>query len=130
MYRGHKKTENMHAALSQGSFRLPAISRRSFLHLKADLFARRGGRGHELTEGIENDAELGVVLLLHLRQFTGKVGVSRQNGSQLNESAHDGNVDLNCARGVQDAGEHRYALLRKGIDLLRVLQSGRGYHRL
>ena len=58
-------------------------------------FARGlGGRTDELADGIEDDAELAVVFVLHFPDLLGKVAVRIHQPPELNEGPHDGDVDL------------------------------------
>ena len=55
---------------------------------KANLAARRGRWLSELADGVENDSELDVVLLLQFIQPVGEAGVLGQHPTQAHESTH------------------------------------------
>ena len=93
---------------------------RSVFDVKADLtpiLVEFGGleRFHQLTNGIEDDFELGVVFLLERFEFKGKILVRREQLSQSDESAHDFDVDLDGTGTAQDARKHGDTLFGEGV---------------
>ena len=70
---------------------------------KANLPARRNrGWLHELTNSIEHNLELCIVLVFHLREFPGQVLVSRHQLPELHKSPHDQDVDLDSTLAAQN----------------------------
>ncbi len=49
---------------------------------------------HQLPDGIKDDLELRIILLFHGIQLPGQIGMGGQQMAQLDESPHDGDVDL------------------------------------
>ena len=69
----------------------------------------------ELFDGVEDDLEVLVVFLFELFDFLGEELVGLHQGPELDEGAHDGDVDLDGALGTEDRGEHGDALLGEGV---------------
>ena len=72
--------------------------------------ASRGRRGHELTDRLEHDVKLAVVLALERGESLGDCLVRHEELTQPHERAHDGDVGLNRGRAPEHAREHRDAL--------------------
>ena len=80
------------------------------------MFCRRGWRSHELSDGLEDDGELLVVLAklaFEIGEFAGQVFVRRHNSAQADEGPHDRDVDFDGTVAIEDAGEHGHALFVK-----------------
>ena len=74
--------------------------------MKTDLaFGRKWGLKH-LAEGGKNGLESGVVTLFHLVNFATQIVVGGEHGADLEEGAHDRDIDVNGAIAVENAGEH------------------------
>lgn len=71
--------------------------------------------GDELFDGVEDDLEVLVVLLFHLFDFFGEQVVGLHEGAELDEGAHDGDVDFDGAGGAEDGGEHGDALFGERV---------------
>ena len=56
-----------------------------------------------------------VVFALHRLEFLRDILVRGEYLPQAHECAHDGEIYLDGAGAVEDAGEHRDALLREGV---------------
>src|SRR5688572_211813 len=82
---------------------------------EADAAARRIRWRHQLPDGVEHDAELGVVFLLQLVEASCELGAGLHEPAQADEGAHDLDVHLDRPWAVQDAGEHGDALLGEGV---------------
>ena len=52
-------------------------------------------RGHELTNGIENNLELDIIFLFQGSQLPGQAGMCGQDLSQPHKGPHDLNIDPN-----------------------------------
>lgn len=61
-----------------------------------------GIRSHEITDGIEDDPKLAIVLQLKLFQFRSQPGIGGQHLAQPDECAHDLDVDLDGPLTVQN----------------------------
>jgi hypothetical protein len=83
--------------------------------MKSDLFLWWNWGLQHLTKGGENGVEFGVVALLHFHDLAPQIFVRGEHGADLEEGAHDGDVHLNGAIAVEDAGEHRHTLLGEGV---------------
>ena len=87
--------------------------------MKADAgFWRCWWWGHELPDGLEHDGKLLVVLAqlaFELVELASQVFVGGHELAQPHEGAHDGNVNLDGAVAVEDAGEHGNTLLGEGV---------------
>lgn len=83
--------------------------------MKSDLaFGRNWGLQH-LAESGENGVKFGGVTLFHLGDFSPQVFVSGEHGAELEEGAHDGDVDLDGAITVENAGKHSYAVFGESV---------------
>src|ERR1022692_3324959 len=70
---------------------------------------------HQLPDRLEHDTKMGIVLLLEVIQLTRQVLVRGEHFPQTDESAHDGDVDLDSSFAIQNARQHRNALLGENI---------------
>jgi hypothetical protein len=78
--------------------------------MKTDMaFGRKWGLKH-LAEGGKNRLKPGVVALLHLVNFAAQILVSGKHGADLEEGAHDRDIDVNGAIAVEYAGKHSDAV--------------------
>jgi len=59
--------------------------------------------------------EFGVVALLHFYNLAPQVFVSCEHGAELEEGAHDGDVNLHSAIAVEHAGEHSDAMFCESV---------------
>ena len=85
------------------------------LPMKSDLpFGRNWGLQH-LAKCGENGVEFRVVSLLHLSDFSAQILMSGEHGTKLEKGTHDGDVYLDGAITMENAGEHGYAMLGEGI---------------
>ncbi len=83
--------------------------------MKSDLpFGRNWGLQH-LAKCGENGVEFRVVSLLHLSDFSAQILMSGEHGTKLEKGTHDGDVYLDGAITMENAGEHGYAMLGEGI---------------
>lgn len=81
--------------------------------VKSDLaFGRNWGFKH-LAESGKNGMEFGIVALFHFSDLAAQVLVSGEHGANLEEGAHDGDVDLNGAIAAKNAGKHGNAVFRE-----------------
>ena len=69
----------------------------------------------KLFDCLKDDSELLVVFFLQALDFSGEVAIGVHEAAQLDESAHDGDIDLDGTRGTKDAGEHGDALFGEGV---------------
>lgn len=70
---------------------------------------------HELAKGVEDDLEMGVVLLFQIVDFPGQVRMGDQQTAELDEGAHDLDVDPDGPGRTEDAGEHGDPMLGEGV---------------
>jgi hypothetical protein len=70
---------------------------------EADATAWLWRRLHEFADGIKYGAKLCVVVALQFVETLGKIAVGGNYFSELDEGAHDDDVDLNGAWAAQDA---------------------------
>ena len=83
--------------------------------VEADFAARGIGRGHELADGVEHDAEMGVVVLLQGGDFAGK-GLDRKgHPAQFHEGANHGDAHGFRLFAVEYVGGHDGAVLGEGV---------------
>lgn len=69
--------------------------------MKSDLaFGRDWGLKH-LAESGKNCMEFGILALFHFSDLTAQVLVSGEHGAELEEGAHDGDVDLDGVVGIR-----------------------------
>lgn len=82
-------------------------------------FLRRWCRGgDELFDGLEDELELLIVVGVFFFEgfdFLGEESVGVHQAPELDEGAHDGDVHLHGAGGMQHAGEHGDTLLGEGV---------------
>ena len=91
------------------------ISNWSGSGVKSDLaFGRNWGLKH-LAESGENGVEFGVVTLFHFSDLAAQVFVSGEHGAELEEGAHDGDVDLNGAVTMENARKHGYPMFGEDV---------------
>jgi hypothetical protein len=87
--------------------------------VKADVASGSGFTGFifgdEAFDGIEDDTELLVVFLFEGVNPAGQVAIGVHEPAQLDEGAHNGDVDLDGAGRAEDTGEHGNALLGEGV---------------
>ena len=87
--------------------------------VKTDFASRFGFAGFvsgdEAFDGIEDDAELLVVFIFEGVNSASQVAVGVHEPAQLDEGAHDGDVDLDGTGRAEDAGEHGDALFGEGV---------------
>src|ERR1700675_658654 len=83
--------------------------------VKSDLaFGRNWGLKH-LAESGENGVEFRVVTLFHFSDLAAQVFVSGEHGAELEEGAHDRDIDLDGAIAAKNAGEHRHAMFGESV---------------
>lgn len=58
-------------------------------------------RGHNLSDGVEYDLELGVIFIFQSGESSCEFFVRRQHLAEANEGAHDFNIDLDRAFATQ-----------------------------
>src|SRR5579863_9056130 len=86
--------------------------------MKTDLaLGRKWGLQH-LAQGGENGLESGVVALFHFVNLAAEILVRGEHGADLEECTHDGDVDLDRAIAVKNAGKHGDAVLGEGVGLV------------
>src|SRR5581483_2874650 len=97
--------------------------------VEADFARRllRNGRIHELPNGFEKGAD-GVVMtfdaFFQFGELASELDVAAKHPAELDEGAHDGDVDLNGAVAVEHGGEHGDSLLREGErEILEMLSA-------
>jgi len=83
--------------------------------MKADLFFRWSGRSDQLFYGREDFGELLVIFLFQRFDLSGQVAVGVHESAQLDERAHDSDVDFHSAPGAQGTRQHGNALLGKRV---------------
>ena len=83
--------------------------------MKSDLFPWRNWGLQHLTKSGENGVEFGVVALLHFHDLAPQIFVRGEHGADLEEGAHDGDVHLDGAIAVEDAGEHGNAVFGESV---------------
>ena len=86
--------------------------------MEAEFFGRWDRGGDELFDGVEDELELPVVIGVFFFEgfdFLGEEGIGVHQPPELDEGAHDGDVDLHGAGRAKDAGEHGDALLGEGV---------------
>ena len=81
--------------------------------MEADLFLGRRRWSDELLDRFEHDRELLVIFLFQRFDLSGQVAVGVHEPAQLDERAHDSDVDFHSAPGAQDTRQHGNALLGK-----------------
>ena len=84
----------------------------------------------ELFDGVEHDLEVLVVFLFELFDFLGEELVGLHQGAELDEGAHDGDVDLDGALGTEDGGEHGDTLFGEGVGEVFTVLAALQDHRL
>ena len=83
--------------------------------VEADLAAGRIGRSHQLEDGLEDVAEIGVVLLLQGGDLAGE-GLHREgHPAQFHECADHSYAHVDGLRAVEHGGRHDGAMLGEGI---------------
>jgi hypothetical protein len=83
--------------------------------VKSDLpFGRNWGFKHLPKRG-ENGMEFGVIALFHFSDLAAQVFVGSQHGTKLEEGAHDGDIDLDGAITMENAGKHCDAMFRESV---------------
>jgi hypothetical protein len=83
--------------------------------LKPDWPFRRGRLRHQLSDGIEHDPKVRVVLALQGGEFAGELGVGLQHLAEAHERAHDLDVHRHGLRAPEDGREHRHSLFSEGV---------------
>ena len=83
--------------------------------MEAEFFGGDGIGGYELFDSVEDDLEVLVVFLFELFDFLGEELVRLHQGAELDEGAHDGDVDLDGALGTEDGREHSDTLFGEGV---------------
>ena len=87
--------------------------------VKADFASRSGFAGFvfgdEAFDGVEDGPELLVIFLFEGINSASQVAVGVYETAQLDEGAHDGDVDLDGTGRAEDTGEHGDALLGEGV---------------
>ena len=71
--------------------------------------------GDEALDGVKDDVKLFVVFLFEAVNPASQVAIGIHEAAQLDEGAHDGDVDLDGAVGAKDAGKHGNALFGEGV---------------
>lgn len=91
------------------------LVRRSPFRIETDaalgLFLASIVLGQELLDGLEHKSKLLVVFLLQTVDLAGEVTIAVHQAPELDEGAHDGDVDFDCLFAAKHAGEHRDSLL-------------------
>lgn len=85
---------------------------------KPDLPPRLLRGSHKFADCLEDDPEsvvMDCVLAFQFIQATGQDGRGSNRPAKGDEGAHDGDIHLDGARALQDAGQHGDALLRERI---------------
>lgn len=91
---------------------LPGIFLLPFLVcLESNPSGRTLGEDHALADGLKDDLELFIILLLQLLNLVRQVPVGSEHLPQTNKSPHDSDVDLHGSGASQNTGEHRHPLL-------------------
>jgi hypothetical protein len=102
--------------------------------VKTDFASRSGFAGFvfgdEAFDGIEDDAELLVVFIFEGVNSASQIAVGVHEPAQLDEGAHDGDVDLDGTGRAEDAGEHGDTLLGEGVRGRATELAAAWYHRL
>jgi len=83
--------------------------------MKADLPLSRNRSLQHLPQRGKNGVEFCVITALHLGDFSSQVFVSCEHGPELDERAHDSDVDLHGALAAKNAGKHRHALFGERV---------------
>jgi hypothetical protein len=78
--------------------------------MKADLPLSRNRSLQHLPQRGKNGVEFCVIAALHLGDFSPQVFVSCEHGPELDERAHDSDVDLHGPLAAKNTGKHRHAL--------------------
>src|SRR5262249_48822681 len=74
-----------------------------------------GRRAHQFPDRLEHDAELRVVLALHLADLPHQGRSRPQHAPHPDERAHDLDIDANGPLAAQHARQHRDSLLGEGV---------------
>lgn len=85
------------------------------MRIKSNLRLRLDRRFHELLDCLKDDSKFAVMLFFKRIKPSGQVLIGGDHFAQLDEGPHDGDVDLDGAFAMQDAGKHGDALLGKGV---------------
>src|ERR1700676_1873173 len=83
--------------------------------VKSDLAFGWNWCFQHLAESGKNGVKFGVVTLLHLGDLPTQIFVGGEHGTELQEGAHDGDIDLDRAVTTKNAGEHRHAMFCEGV---------------
>ena len=94
--------------------------------IETDFAARGIGRGHELADGIEDDAEMGVVVLLQGGDFAGEGLDRKRHPAQFHEGADHGDAHGFGLFAVEYIGGHDGPVLGESIGLEANISFGCG----
>jgi hypothetical protein len=94
------------------------VSNGVFFDVEADFGLGRSRRwGHELADGFKEGTDGGIVAfdpLLQFNQFSREFDMAGKHLAELNEGAHDSDVDLYRSAAAEDAGQHGDSLFSEG----------------
>ena len=83
--------------------------------MKADLFSWRGGRSNKFFDGGKDLGELLVVFLLKGFDFASEIAIRIHKPAELDEGAHDRDVDFYRPSTAKHTRKHGDALLGKSV---------------
>ncbi len=83
--------------------------------VEAEFFIWDFVGGDELINGVEDDLEVLIVFFLKFFDFFSEELVGLHQRAELNESAHDGDVDLDGSGRTKHGGKHGNALFGEGV---------------
>jgi hypothetical protein len=86
--------------------------------MKTDLaLGRKWGLQH-VAQGGENGLESGAIALFHFVNLAAEILVRGEHGADLEERTHDGDIDLDRAIAVKNAGKHCNAVFGECVGLV------------
>src|SRR5574337_1256971 len=103
LHRSALPNPQRHQSSRHGSSPSPPIAWPAFLHPEADAFRPGLRRRHELSDGVEDDLELGVVLFLQAVEPARKIPIRSNEPAKMDKGPHDLDVDLDGTLAIQDA---------------------------
>ena len=83
--------------------------------MKSDTSAFHGWRLHELTDGVEDDLELRLILLFQRSQFPREFNVRSQHLAEPDKGTDDCNTGLHCHGAVQHIGNYEGSMFGESI---------------
>src|SRR5881398_408157 len=91
------------------------ISALLIMRMESNLASWRFSWRHQLTNRVEYEFKLRIILLLERTEFTCEIGIRKQHFAQPHKRAHDRDVHLHRALASYYARQHCHTLLSEGV---------------